>query len=48
MRGMSRKDFQTLGNGFWMTLGSLAGEMKHSLAYFGVMELVRYSYISIL
>ena len=43
MKGISRKDLKILVNGFWMIIVLEIGEMGHSLACFGVMELVSYT-----
>ena len=43
MKGILGKDLKVLGSGFWMILVLYAGEMKHSLDYFGAMGLVSYS-----
>ena len=45
MKGISRKDLRILVNGFWMILVLEIGEMRHSLACFGVMEPVSHSYM---
>ena len=42
-----RKDLRILVNGFWVTLVLKIGEMRQSLACFGVMELVSHSYIPV-
>ena len=45
MTGTLRNDLRILANGFWTILDLEIGGMKHSLACFGVMELVSHSYI---
>ena len=45
MTGISRKDLKTPVSGFWETLDSEIGEIRHSPACFGVMELVSYRHI---
>ena len=42
MKDILRKDLGILVNGFWMILVLGIGEMGHSLACFGVTELVSY------
>ena len=45
MKDILGKDLERLVNGCWVILDLKIGEMRHSLACFGVMELVSYGNI---